>query len=204
MQEDRFTREQLEDRSTLLRRSFYSRPAIEVARDCLGKIVVHGETAGRIVEVEAYLGIDDLAAHASRGLTDRTRVLFGPPGHAYVYFIYGMHECLNFTAEKTGTAGSVLIRALEPVCGIATMRSRRPKARRMEDLASGPGKLTMALGITRALNGGDLVKGPLQVRKLKRDDEFAIKVTPRVGIRHCADWPLRFLIEGSRFVSGVH
>ncbi|HXF26645.1 MAG TPA: DNA-3-methyladenine glycosylase, partial [Bryobacteraceae bacterium] len=117
MQEDRFTREQLEDRSTLLRRSFYSRPAIEVARDCLGKIVVHGETAGRIVEVEAYLGIDDLAAHASRGLTDRTRVLFGPPGHAYVYFIYGMHECLNFTAEKTGTAGSVLIRALEPVCG---------------------------------------------------------------------------------------
>lgn len=203
MQEDRFTREELDQRSVLLRRAFYSRPAIDVARDCLGKIVVHGETAGRIVEVEAYLGIDDRAAHASRGITDRTRVLFGPPGHAYVYFIYGMHECLNFTAEKTGMAGTVLIRALEPLCGIATMQARRPKARRLEDLASGPGKLTMALGITRALNGGDLVEGPLQVRRFKRDDEIAIKVTPRVGITHCADWPLRFLIEGSRFVSGV-
>ncbi|MGH9614796.1 MAG: DNA-3-methyladenine glycosylase [Bryobacteraceae bacterium] len=201
MHDDRFTREELDACSVILRRAFYSRPAIEVARDCLGKIVVHGETAGRIVEVEAYLGIDDLAAHASRGLTDRTRVLFGPPGHAYVYFIYGMHECLNFSAEKTGTAGSVLIRALEPLCGIDVMRARRPKARRVEDLTSGPGKLTRALGITRALNGSDLVRGPLQVRKLKRDREFPVKVTPRVGITHCADWPLRFLIEGSRFVS---
>ena len=96
----------------MLDRDFYARPAIEVARDCLGKILVHGSAAGRIVEVEAYLGVDDRAAHAWRGVTNRTRVIFGPPGHAYVYFIYGMYECLNFVAEPEGNAGCVLIRAL--------------------------------------------------------------------------------------------
>jgi len=172
-----------------------------VARDCLGKILVHGSTAGRIVEVEAYLGVDDRAAHAWRGPTARTRVIFGPPGHAYVYFIYGMYECLNFVAEPEGMAGCVLIRALEPLAGFGVMRRRRRTARRVEDLASGPGKLTLAMGITRQLNGADLVEGPLQVRRPLDDAPFDIGVTPRIGITHCADWPLRFVIAGNRFVS---
>jgi DNA-3-methyladenine glycosylase len=172
-----------------------------VARDCLGKILVHGSAAGRIVEVEAYLGRDDRAAHAWRGLTDRTRVIFGPPGHAYVYFIYGMYECLNFVAEPEGMAGCVLIRALEPLAGVSIMRRRRPAVSRSEDLASGPGKLTLAMGITRKLNGADLIEGPLQVRRPREEAQFEIEVTPRIGIRHCADWPLRFVIAGNRFAS---
>jgi DNA-3-methyladenine glycosylase len=187
--------------SAILGREFYARPAIEVARDCLGKILVHRKTAGRIVETEAYLGVDDRAAHAWRGVTDRTRVIFGPPGHAYVYFIYGMYECLNFTAEEEGKAGAVLIRALEPLVAIPAMRRRRPSAKRLEDLASGPGKLTLALGITRKQNGADLTSGALHVRKLAEEPSFEIQVTPRIGITHCADWPLRFLIAGNRFVS---
>src|SRR5262245_58965074 len=138
--------------SEILPRDFYARPTIEVARDLLGKILVHGRVAGIIVETEAYLGLDDLAAHASRGLTTRTRVLFGPPGHAYVYFIYGMYECLNLVAEPDGVPGCVLIRALYPIAGIRAMQLRRPKARTVSDLASGPGKLTLAMGITRAHN----------------------------------------------------
>jgi len=187
--------------STILPRAFYARPAVEVARDCLGKILVHGKSAGRIVEVEAYLGVDDRAAHAWRGLTDRTRVIFGQPGHAYVYFIYGMYECLNFVAEPAGKAGSVLIRALEPVAGIATMRRRRPTAKRQEDLANGPGKLTLAMGITRNLNGADLTASALQVRRLLDEPAIEILTTPRIGITHCADWPLRFVIAGNRFAS---
>ena len=162
---------------------------------------MHGSTAARIVETEAYLGVDDRAAHAWRGPTDRTRVLFGPPGHAYVYFIYGMYECLNFVTEPEGSAGCVLIRALEPLAGIATMRRRRPAAKAIEDLASGPGKLTLAMGITRKLNGADLVKGPLQVRRSDDESSFEVHVTPRIGITHCADWPLRFVIAGNRFAS---
>jgi DNA-3-methyladenine glycosylase len=106
----------------ILPRSFYARDTIEVARGLLGKVLVHGETSGKIVETEAYLGGDDLAAHSARGITNRTRVIFGPPGHAYVYFIYGMYECLNLVAEPDGQPGCVLIRALEPVAGIETMR----------------------------------------------------------------------------------
>ena len=162
---------------------------------------MHGSTAGRIVEVEAYLGVGDRAAHSWRGLTDRTRVTFGPPGHAYVYFIYGMYECLNFVCEPEGSAGCVLIRALEPLAGIATMRRRRPAAHRVEDLASGPGKLTLAMGITRKLNGSDLVAGPLEVRHARDESPIEVLVTPRIGITHCADWPLRFVIAGNRFVS---
>ncbi len=187
--------------SAVLDRDFYSRPAIEVARDCLGKILVHGRTAGRIVEVEAYLGVDDRAAHAWRGVTDRTRVIFGEPGHAYVYFIYGMYECLNFVAEPAGQAGCVLIRALEPIAGIATMRRRRPSAKRVEDLANGPGKLTLAMGITRKLNGADLTASALQVRRPPNEPAIKVLTTPRIGITHCADWPLRFVIAGNRFVS---
>lgn len=187
--------------STVLDRDFYARPAIEVARDCLGKILVHGKTAGRIVEVEAYLGVDDRAAHAWRGITDRTRVIFGEPGHAYVYFIYGMYECLNFVAEPEGQAGCVLIRALEPLAGMTTMQRRRPTAKREEDLANGPGKLTLALGISRKLNGVDLTRSALQVRQPESEPPIEIQVTTRIGITHCADWPLRFLIAGNRFVS---
>ena len=187
--------------SIIVSRKFYERSATEVARDCLGKILVHGKTAGRIVETEAYLGVDDRAAHAWRGITNRTRVIFGPPGHAYVYFIYGMYECLNFVAEPEGQAGCVLIRALEPIAGISTMRRRRPAAKGVEDLANGPGKLTQAMAITRTLNGADLTTGAFHVRRLRREEPFQITVTPRIGITHCADWPLRFVIAGSRFVS---
>ena len=189
------------EESTVLRRGFYARPAVEVARDCLGKILVHGKTAGRIVEVEAYLGVGDRAAHSWRGITERTRVIFGEPGHAYVYFIYGMYECLNIVAEPEGQAGCVLIRALEPVAGIPIMRRRRPKAKGLEDLASGPGKLTLAMGITRKLNGADLTKSALQVRRLKDEPSLEVEVTPRIGITHCVDWPLRFLVANNRFVS---
>ncbi len=162
---------------------------------------MHGRTAGRIVEVEAYLGVNDRAAHSWRGLTPRTRVIFGPPGHAYVYFIYGLYECLNFVCEPEGDAGAVLIRAIEPISGIATMRRRRPRAHRVEDLASGPGKLTLAMGITRKLNGADLVTGPLQVRGPLTESPIEVQTTPRIGITHCADWPLRFIIADNRFVS---
>ncbi len=186
----------------ILKRAFYERPTVEVARDLLGKILVHGAAAGRIVETEAYLGGGaDLAAHSARGLTDRTRVIFGPAGHAYVYLVYGMYECLNLVTEPDGAPGCVLIRALEPVAGIGLMRRRRPSARRLEDLASGPGKLTLALAITRARNGADVTRGSLAVRSPAEERAFEIDATPRVGIRQCADWPLRFVIRGNRFVS---
>lgn len=179
----------------VLPRSFYERPTVEVARDLLGKVLVHGETAVRIIETEAYLGLDDLAAHASRGVTARTRVIFGPAGHAYVYLVYGMYECLNLVAEREGTPGCVLIRGGQPLAGIERMRRRRPKARGLQDLASGPGKLTQALAITRRHNGADVTAGALTVRRLEPEPERVIRVTPRIGIRHCADWPLRFLID---------
>src|ERR1700712_743802 len=147
----------------ILPRDFYARDTIEVSRDLLGKRLVHGETSGTIVETEAYLGGDDLASHSAVGITDRTRVIFGPPGHAYVYLSYGMHECLNIVAEPEGKAGCVLIRALEPVGGLDIMRSRRRAARNDRDLTSGPGKLAQAMGITRAHYGADLTAGDLTV-----------------------------------------
>lgn len=185
----------------ILKRSFYDRETSEVARDLLGKVVVHGVTAGMIVETEAYPGGDDLASHSARGLTERTRVIFGPPGHAYVYFIYGMYECLNVVVGAAGTPGCVLVRALEPVWGIETMRRRRPSARNLQDLTSGPGKLTLALGITRAQYGADLTRGSLVLRQPAEPRAIEVEVTPRIGIRHCAERPLRFAIRGNRFVS---
>ena len=188
----------------ILPRDFYARPTIEVARGLLGKILVHGETSGKIVETEAYLGGGgDLAAHTARGVTGRTRVIFGPPGHAYVYFIYGMYECFNLVAEPDGQPGAVLIRALEPEAGIEAMRRRRPAARTLHDLASGPGRLTLALGITRAQNGVDVTRGSLTVRTPRHAEPFEIEVTPRIGIRQCADWPLRYIIKGNPFVSAT-
>lgn len=191
----------LEATSPVLPREFYERPAADVARDLIGKVLVHGPAAGAIVETEAYLGLDDLAAHASKGITNRTRVLFGPPGHAYVYFIHGMYECLNLVAEPDGRAGCVLIRALEPLCGVSLMRRRRPAAKVRRDLASGPGKLTAAMGITRRLYGADVTRGPLLVRSWEAAEPPEITVTPRIGIRHCTDWPLRFVRTGTRYAS---
>jgi len=188
----------LQARSQVLPREFYERPTTDVSRDLLGKILVHGRSAGVIVETEAYLGGDDLAAHSARGVTPRTKVIFGPPGHAYVYFIYGMYECLNLVAERKGSAGCVLIRALDPICGLGVMFRRRPTARKPRDLASGPGKLTMAMGITRAHNGRDVTRGSLVVRKWIDEPSIEIEVTPRIGITKCADWPLRF-VTASRF-----
>jgi DNA-3-methyladenine glycosylase len=191
----------LERRSTILGRSFYNRHTTDVARTLLGKILVHGRAAGRIVETEAYLGGDDLAAHSARGITARTRVIFGPPGHAYVYFIYGMYECLNLVAEPAGKPGCVLIRALEPVAGIDIMQQRRARTHSLRDLASGPGKLTLAMAITRTQNGADVTRGNLVVRKLRDEPPIEIRVTPRIGISKCTDLPLRYVIAGSPFVS---
>jgi DNA-3-methyladenine glycosylase len=184
-----------------LPRSFYERATVDVARDLLGKVLVHGPTAGTIVETEAYLGGDDLASHSAVGITDRTRVIFGPGGHAYVYLSYGVHDCMNIVAEPAGTPGCVLIRALEPIEGLNAMRLRRPKARTDRDLASGPGKLTRALGITREHTGVDMTRGDLVVLDGAEVPGFEIAVTPRIGITKCAELPLRFLIVGNRSVS---
>src|SRR5258708_29340209 len=124
------TTKQLLAESEILPESFFARDTIQVARELLGKVILHGSTGGMIVETEAYVGGDDLAAHSARGLTNRTRVIFGPPGRAYVYFIYGMYECLNLVAEPNGTPGCVLIRALEPLTGIDLMRKRPPPAKK--------------------------------------------------------------------------
>src|SRR6478609_5638707 len=161
---------ELATRTRILRRSFYERDTVTVARELLGKILVHGRTSGLIVETEAYIGGDDLASHSARGITNRTRVIFGAPGHAYVYFIYGMYECLNLVAEPDGKPGCVLIRALEPVAGIEAMQRRRPAAHSVRDLASGPGRLTLALGITRAQNGADVTRGDLTVLTPRRPE----------------------------------
>ena len=157
--------------------------------------------AGKIVETEAYLGEGDKAAHSARGLTKRTTAIFGPPGHAYVYLCYGMYECLNLVAEPEGRPGCVLIRALEPVCGLEEMRERRPKAKRLRDLASGPGKLTLAMGITREHYGADVTNGRLQVRTPRRRPPFEIVTASRIGIAASAELPLRFYIKDNEYVS---
>ncbi len=170
----------------ILDREFYARPTVQVARDLLGKVLAHDQTSGIIVETEAYLGGDDLASHSAAG---------------YVYLSYGMHECLNIVAERDGVPGCVLIRALEPLDGIDLMRARRPGAKKDRDLTSGPGKLTRALGITRANNGADMTRGPLVVCTPNEAPSFEIEVSPRIGITKCADLPLRFTIAGNPFVS---
>jgi DNA-3-methyladenine glycosylase len=185
----------------VLQRAFYQRSTVAVARDLLGKVIVHGPAAGIIVETEAYPGGDDMASHSARGVTARTRVIFGPPGHAYVYFIYGMYQCLNIVCEPEGTPGCVLVRALEPLAGIEIMERRRPAARKSEDLANGPGKLTLALAITLQHNGADLTHGSLVVREPAGRQPFETLVTPRIGISLCTDSPLRFLIAGNKSVS---
>ena len=165
---------------------------MEVARDLLGKVIRHGTASARIVETEAYLGVDDAAAHSARGLTPRTSVIFGPPGRAYVYLIYGMHHCLNIVAEPEGVAGCVLIRAVEPILAIA---------RDTLGPYDGPGKLTRALGITLKHYGVDLTRGPITVHAPASQERFEVGVSPRIGISKSVDLPLRFFIRGNRFVS---
>jgi DNA-3-methyladenine glycosylase len=199
------THRQLISRTRLLDRAFFKRPTLNVAPDLLGKIIVHktdGQfVAGKIVETEAYLGNGDEAAHSARGRTQSTQVIFGPPGRAYVYLCYGMYECLNLIAEPDGQAGCVLIRALEPLAGIEQIEQRRPRAKRLRDLASGPGKLTLALGVTRARNGADVTRGELTVRELREPESFAIVQTTRIGISVSRDLPYRFYIKDNDFVS---
>ncbi len=186
----------------ILPRSFYARSAVVVARELIGTVLVHGPAAGVIVETEAYLGGEDLAAHSARGITPRTRVIFGPPGHAYVYLIYGVYECLNLVAERDGHPGCVLIRALEPVAGVDVMKARRGAEGRLHQLANGPGKLTLAMGITRQHNGADVTRGSLVVRHPANASQIEIEVTPRIGITQSADLPLRFVMASNEFVSG--
>jgi len=192
--------------SVLLARDFYARTATEVARDCLGKILVHGSVAGRIVEVEAYLGVNDRAAHSWRGPTNRTRVTFGPPGHAYVYFIYGMHWCLNAVTGDPGEGGAVLLRAGAPVAGEEAMRAnrRRPAPPRPGDLAGGPGKLCQALAVDRSFDGCRLDEGSLRLTVGEPVPPGAVAAGPRIGVAYAGEaaaWPLRFAIGGCLHVS---
>ncbi len=181
-------------------RSWFDRSAIEVAPELLGAVLVHdtpqGRIAGRIMEVEAYLGPEDLAAHSSHGRTPRNAVMFGPPGHLYVYLVYGMHHCANVVCGPGAKPEAVLLRAVQVTDGEELARSRRgavPAAR----LAAGPGNLASAFGIDRGLNGADLLAGP--VRLVQGLPPAAVERTPRVGVKYAGEWaahPLRFVIRG--------
>lgn len=178
-----------------LPRKFYSRDTLIVAREILGKMLVHqieGEKRiGRIVEVEAYLGPNDLAAHTSKGRTARTEAMFGPPGHVYVYLVYGMHHCMNVVTEPVDTGTAVLLRALEPV-------------ENLSDNTNGPGRLCKAMGINLTHYGHDLLSNDLYVAQAADQPPFSIMERPRVGVDYAGEWaakPLRFYIEGNRFVS---
>ena len=198
----------------LLRRAFFNRDPRAVARELLGKLIVRREgrkqLAGRIVEVEAYLGAGDLAAHAAAGNTARNSVLWGPPGHAYVYFIYGVHYCLNISCLPDGEAGCILVRALEPVSGVAEMAEARglddldlTAPRDLRKLASGPGKLCEALGITRPRdNARDMLSPKSELQVMSDGFRVAdVAVTQRIGITKAAELPLRYVIAGNLFVS---
>jgi DNA-3-methyladenine glycosylase len=195
-----------------LDRAFFNRGPRRVARGLLGKILVRQQNGvrrtARIVEVEAYLGEEDPAAHSAAGNTARTAVLFGPPGHAYVYFIYGNYYCLNVSCEPPGRAGGVLLRAVEPISGIDEMAEARgieihgPKD--LVKLTSGPGRLAQAFSITRTRdNAADLTSAASSL--WIGDDGYrakGIRVTPRIGITKAAEMPLRYLLAGNAFVSG--
>jgi DNA-3-methyladenine glycosylase len=197
-----------------LDRSFFARDPRRVARELLGKLLIRDvgklRLAARIVEVEGYLGESDPAAHAAAGNTARTSVLFGPPGYAYVYFIYGNHYCLNVSCEREGKAGSVLFRALEPLRGIEAMARARgitlEGPRDLLRLTTGPGRLAEAFGITRARDNGCDLTSPTSGLWIAEDGVFTarIQITPRIGIRKAADRPLRYLLAGNPFVSGRH
>jgi DNA-3-methyladenine glycosylase len=196
----------------LLPRAFFDRPATEVAPELLGHVLEHeteqGLVAVRLTEVEAYAGTRDAASHAYRGLTRRNEVMFGPPGHAYVYFTYGMHFCVNLVCLDSGSAAAVLLRAGQVIEGASLARARRV-ARRFparvadRDLARGPARLCQALGIDRALNGADVCDpaSPLRVREGGRVSRRAIRYGPRTGVRGAADVPWRYWVAGEPTVS---
>jgi len=188
-----------------LPRSFYARPVLTVARDCIGKILVRrtpeGLTGGRIVECEAYRGPTDLAAHSSRGRTKRTEAMFGPPGRAYVYLLYGVSWAFNIVVAKEGEPHAVLVRALEPSIGLDLMAARRGLPAHSRLLTNGPGKLCHALGITRDDYGRDLAGDELYLLDGPRT---AIARSPRINVDYAGDWaarPWRFFERGNRFVS---
>lgn len=190
----------------ILDRNFYARKTEIVAVDLLGKIIVSectagALTAGRIVETEAYLGTNDPGAHAFRGPTPRTELLWGSPGYAYVYLIYGMYHCLNFVTETEGTAGCVLIRALEPLVGIPTMTKRRGLHLPQKQLTNGPGKLTRALGIDLKQNRTDLTATPLSVHAAYASEKFDVATTTRIGLTKGQERLLRFYVRDNKFVS---
>jgi DNA-3-methyladenine glycosylase len=194
-----------------LERAFFARNPRRVARELIGKILIRDNEirlGARIVEVEAYLGESDAAAHAAAGKTPRNSVLFGPPGHAYVYFIYGNHYCLNVSCEREGNAGSVLFRALEPLFGMEEMARARgislPSPRHMCLLTSGPGRLAEAFGITRSRDNGRDLTTPASGLWIGKDGFRAqdIRLTRRIGITKAADEQLRFILGGSLCLSG--
>jgi DNA-3-methyladenine glycosylase len=181
-------------------RAFYDRPVLEVAPDLIGCVVRHGETAGIIVESEAYHRTEP-ASHAWAGLTARTKPLFGPPGIAYVYFSYGIHSLLNAVCDAQESGAAVLIRALQPLEGIEVMRARRGVARDA-DLCNGPGKLTQALGIGLELNGTSLIDGPIRIEPRAPGWEAPdIAIGRRIGISKAVDLDWRFCARGNRNVS---
>ncbi|HUG58164.1 MAG TPA: DNA-3-methyladenine glycosylase [Candidimonas sp.] len=178
-----------------LLREFYSRKTTLVAQDLLGKLLVHRvdniNRIGRIVEVEAYLGPTDLAAHTSKGVTPRTKVMFGPPGYAYVYLVYGMHHCMNVVTEPEGTGTAVLLRALEPIANLSNN-------------TKGPGRLCKAMGVDRSHYGHDLCSDDFYIAQAPEQEAFNIMARPRVGVDYAGEWaekPLRFYIDGNNYVS---
>lgn len=189
--------------SARLGHRFFERYTPDVARDLLGRALVRmigGERlSGEIVEVEAYRGDRDPASHAYAGRTPRNAVMFGEPGHAYVYLAYGFHHCLNLTTERSGAPGAVLVRAIEPVEGIREMMRNR-RTRTLESLTNGPGKLTQALRIDRTLNGEDLATSP-RLFVETGSPVRVVGITHRVGIRSGTRFNWRFFVEGNRFVS---
>lgn len=195
-------------RPRTLPRAFYARDSRDLAPLLLGKVLAHddpvaGPLRARIVEVEAYAGREDPGSHAYRGLTPRTTTMFGPPGHLYVYFTYGMHWCANVVAGEPGVASAVLLRAVDPMVGLDTMRSRRVAARRDRDLCSGPAKLTQAFGIGRDHDGTDLVRGPVRILDDGTPPPAAPGVSTRVGLRagRGDEHPWRWYVTGDPNVS---
>lgn len=186
-------------------RAFYERETEIVAREMLGTVLEcesdEGLASGIIVETEAYLGDHDLACHAAAGRTARTEALYGPPGTAYVYFIYGMYWCFNAVTRSEGLPSAVLVRALEPLDGLALMHKRRPRIRNEVELTNGPGKLCTALGIDGSMSGKSLQRRPLLIREGEPIPDDKVEVTTRIGITRCPDWPLRWIVRGNHFVS---
>jgi DNA-3-methyladenine glycosylase len=186
-------------------RAFYERETEIVAREMLGTVLEcesdEGLASGIIVETEAYLGEHDLACHAAAGRTARTEALYGPPGTSYVYFIYGMYWCFNAVTRSEGLPSAVLVRALEPLDGLALMHKRRPRIRNEVELTNGPGKLCTALGIDGTMSGKSLQRKPLLIRAGEPIPDDNVEVTTRIGITRCPDWPLRWIVRGNRFVS---